>query len=147
MAKQQFDRATLVPIICARLATGEPHTVILRDLDLKVRTVNDWRAHDPEIAAQFDEARDLGYDAIAQRSRRTARGKGEADGGDSTGDVARDKLIIDTDHKLLAKWDPRRYGDKVQLADADGNKLPAHQLSDEQLLAILAREAKGKDGG
>ena len=65
MAKRKFDRDSIVPAICARLATGEPHTVILRDLGLKVRTVNQWRKDDPEIAAQFDEARELGYDAIA----------------------------------------------------------------------------------
>jgi len=127
-APRKHDRNALVPIICARLATGEPHTVILRDLGLKVRTVNDWRAQDESIAAQFDEARDLGYDAIAQRSRLTARGKGEVDGGDSTGDVQRDKLIIDTDHKLLAKWDPRRYGDKLQHSNDPDNPLPAPQF-------------------
>lgn len=127
-APRKHDRDALVPTICARLATGEPHTVILRDLGLKVRTVNDWRAQDKDIAAQFDEARELGYDAIAQRSRLTARGKSEADGGDSTGDVQRDKLIIDTDHKLLAKWDPRRYGDKVQHSNDPDNPLPAPQF-------------------
>ena len=124
----KYDRAKLTQAICARLATGEPMTVICRDLGVPVKTVNDWRLADAEIRAQFDDARDLGYDAIAQRSRLTARGKSEADGGDSTGDVQRDKLIIDTDHKLLARWDPRRYGEKVQLADADGEKLPAPQF-------------------
>jgi hypothetical protein len=41
--------------------------------------------------------------------------------------VQRSKLRIETRLKLLAKWDPKRYGDKVQLADADGNNLPAPQ--------------------
>lgn len=35
------------------------------------------------------------------------------------------KLQIDTRLKLLAKWDPKRFGDRVQLADAEGNNLPA----------------------
>lgn len=135
-APRKFDRESIVPAICARLATGEPHTVILRDMGLKVRTVNDWRKADAEIAAQFDEARDLGYDAIAQRSRLTARGKGETDGGDSTGDVQRDKLIIDTDHKLLAKWDPRRYGDALKLSGDAEN--PIMGMTDEQVDARLA---------
>lgn len=48
-------------------------------------------------------------------------------GGDSTGDVRRDRLIVDTDLKLLAKWDPKRYGESFQLrhADADGGPLDA----------------------
>lgn len=146
-APKQYDRTKLVPEMCARLSTGEPLAVICRDLGIPRRTVNQWRADDPEIAAQFDEARDEGYDAIARRTRATARGKGAAQDGDSTGDVQRDKLIIDTDLKLLAKWDPRRYGDKVQLADADGNKLPAHQLSDAELLAIIAKAEKARDDG
>ncbi len=127
-APRKHDREALVPVICARLATGEPMTVVCADLGVPVKTVNDWRLQDKGIRAQFDTARDDGYDAIAHRARATARGKGEHGGGDSTGDVQRDKLIIDTDLKLLAKWDPRRYGDKVQLANGDGTNLPAPQF-------------------
>lgn len=144
---REYDRAAMTAAICGRLATGEPMTVICRDLGVPVRTVNDWRQQDADIAARFDEARDMGGDSIAWRARQTARGKGDGHGGDSTGDVQRDKLIIDTDLKLLAKWDPRRYGDKVQLADADGNKLPAHQMSDAELAAIIAKASKVEDHG
>ncbi|KZC17026.1 hypothetical protein RHOFW510R12_01465 [Rhodanobacter sp. FW510-R12] len=127
-APRKHDREALVPVICARLATGEPMTVVCRDIGVPVKTVNDWRLQDEGIREQFHAARDDGYDAIAHRTRATARGKGESKGGDSTGDVQRDKLIIDTDLKLLAKWDPRRYGDKVQLANGDGTNLPAPQF-------------------
>lgn len=110
---REYNREEVTQAICERLAIGTPMAVICRDLDIPVRTVNGWRAEDAEISARFDEARDLGRDAIAHRTRATARGKGEEAGGDSTGDVQRDKLIIDTDLKLLAKWDPRRYGEKI----------------------------------
>ena len=45
--------------------------------------------------------------------------------GDGTDDVQRDKLIIESDLKLLSKWDQRRYGDKVQqqITDAEGGPL------------------------
>lgn len=119
--KQKYDRKKLVPAICKRLSTGEPLAVILRELKLNKRTVNHWREEDEGIAEQFDDARDLGYDAIAARLRETARGRA-----DSTADVQRDKLIIDTDLKLLAKWDPRRYGDKtaVDHTSSDGTMTP-----------------------
>lgn len=136
MKPRAYDRDDVTAQICARLAVGDPMTVVCRDLDIPVRTVNTWRQDDAEIAARFDEARDLGRDAIAHRARATARGKGEAEGGDSTGDVQRDRLIIDTDFKLLAKWDPRRYGEKMTLSGDPES--PLVKESDEQLDARIA---------
>lgn len=117
--------------ICARLAKGEPLAAICRDAHMPAkRTVSDWKAAHPEFKAAVDEARDEGYDAIAYRARQTARGRKAEDGGDSTADVQRDKLIIDTDLKLLAKWDPRRYGERVtHVGDADAPVQVAHSGS------------------
>ncbi|MFK3647921.1 hypothetical protein ACI2IY_05715 [Lysobacter enzymogenes] len=98
-----------------RLSAGEALADICRDDHMPaVRTVSDWRAAHPAFDVAFLQARDIGFDAIANRTRATARGKKADDGGDSTGDVARDRLIIENDHKLLSKWDPRRYGDRIQ---------------------------------
>lgn len=129
-APRKYDRAKLVPVICERLGDGEPLAVIRRDLGIPPRTINQWRQDDAEIAAQFDQARDDGWDAIAHRTRATARGKGE-----STKDVQRDKLIIENDHKLLAKWDPRRYGDKTTISGDPEN--PIMGMTDEQVEARL----------
>lgn len=135
-APRKFDRDSITTAICARLALGEPMAVICRDIGIPRRTVNQWRQDDPDIAAQFDEARDDGWDAIAHRTRATARGKGE-----STKDVQRDKLIIENDHKLLAKWDPRRYGDKHQLEHTGPGGGPIESktvvINEQQLGAAL----------
>lgn len=107
-----YDRAVADEIL-SRLAEGEPLRQILRsDLERFPRksTWYLWCSGDPELDARFKAARDDGFDALADGIRETARGRG-----DSTGDVQRDKLIVDTDLKLLAKWDPRRYGDKIDL--------------------------------
>jgi hypothetical protein len=69
--------------------------------------VNNWRRENAVFDGNFARAREAGHDVIASRARETARGLG-----DSTSDVQRDKLIIDTDLKLLAKWD-KRYSDRV----------------------------------
>lgn len=61
------------------------------------------------VATDIARARDIGFDAIAARTRDVARG---TDG--STGDVQRDKLIIETDLKLLAKWS-RKYGERSNI--------------------------------
>ena len=137
-ARREYDRAELVPMICARLQSDdpEPMAVICRDLGISVRTVNQWRQDDPEIAAQFTEAFETGMHVIAWRSRKTARGKAPKDGGDSTGNVQRDKLIVDNDHKLLSKWAYALYGDALKLSGDPENPLTG--MSDEQVDARLA---------
>lgn len=119
----KYTQAVLESIV-ERLSGGEPMAQICRDDGMPAyRTVKDWIDGKPEVSAAIARARDEGFDAIAARLRETARGQG-----DSTADVQRDKLIIDTDLKLLAKWDPKRYGDKVQHADSDGNNMQAPQF-------------------
>lgn len=134
---REYDRESLVPAICERLAQGEPLAVICRDIGIPRRTVNQWRQDDEEIAAQFDEARDDGFDVIAQRLRTMARGDHRG-GKDSLTLVQRDKLAVETDLKLLSKWDPRRYGDRMALTGADGGaiKLESH-VSANQAAAVL----------
>jgi hypothetical protein len=87
-------------------------------------TVYEWLKGKPDFFQRFRRGRDEGFDAIAMRTRLTARGKGPEEGGDSAGDVQRDKLIIETDLKLLAKWDPKRYGDKLALTGGSEEDAP-----------------------
>ena len=66
-----------------------------------------WMEADPKLAERVNEAAEEGREAIALRSRRTLRGHSDEHGGDSTGDVARDKLIVEHDMRLLALYDKR----------------------------------------
>lgn len=105
------NRDELVTEVCRRLSEGEPMTQICRDSHLPGdRTIREWVENDPAVSAAIARAREIGFDTIAARLRETARGMGE-----SSGDVQRDKLIIETDLKLLAKWDPKRYGELLKL--------------------------------
>ncbi|GAB1407680.1 terminase [Thermomonas brevis] len=114
---------SLVEDICARLAEGEPLAQICRDDGMPgITTLWRWEREHEGVAETIACAREAGHEVIAARTRGTARGKVGQDG-DSSGDVQRDKLIIETDLKLLAKWNPRKWGDKLQHADADGEKL------------------------
>lgn len=127
--------------IVRRLSAGETLTDICADDHMPAtRTVSDWKAAHPDFSADFGRARDAGYDAIASRARKTARGQNEDAGGDSSGDVQRDKLIIETDLKLLAKWDPRRYGDKVAHVGGGPDDAPIRyaDLSEDELDARIA---------
>jgi hypothetical protein len=121
--QQLHNREEIVPQICKRLAQGEPLAVICRDMGISRRTVNHWREDDKDIAAQFDEARDDGFDVIAAQCLDIAddngadwmtikRGSQEIEVPNREV-VDRSKLRVETRLKLLAKWDPRRYGDKL----------------------------------
>lgn len=117
--------AEVAQTICERLSVGDPLAEICRTKGMPaVRTVSDWKREHADFAADFARAREDGFDAIAQRARKTLRGKVEAEGGESTGDVQRDKAIADFDLKLLAKWHPKRYGDKVALVGGGDDDAP-----------------------
>lgn len=114
--------------ICERLAKGEPLTEICEDDRMPAwRTVYDWEKAQPELSAAIAHARDHGHDAIAARTRQTARGQTKR--GDSSGDVQRDKLIVETDLKLLAKWNPR-YRDKQEIEHKGGVTMVMQNLDD-----------------
>lgn len=127
--KQLYDRDKLVPQICDRLSKGEPLTSICRDLGMDRKTVRNWRKEDPEIDRLIQAARDDGYDALADECLEIAdntqegveiverAGKREVHHGDMLGHR---KLRIETRLKLLAKWDPKRYGDKVDHEHSGG---------------------------
>lgn len=94
--------------IIERVGNGEPLRVICRDKGIHYSTVYDWLKEYTTFNQRFARARDDGYDEIACRLRETARGNGE-----STGDIQRDKLIIETDLKLLSKWS-NKYSERMR---------------------------------
>lgn len=121
----------LVESICARLAEGEPMTVICRDEGMPApRTVRDWEASMPEVSAAIARAREEGEYVMAEDCLQIAddgrRDYQVLDDGREVVDhdhIQRAKLRIDTRLKLLAKFNPKRWGDKIQHADADGGKI------------------------
>lgn len=110
--------------VCERLSKGEPLAWICRDDHMPaVRTISDWKKAHDAFSADFARARDEGFDAIAASCLEIADDKsgdtrlvGEDDREVcNTEFVQRAKLRIETRLKLLAKWDPKRYGDRVAL--------------------------------
>lgn len=108
--------------ICERLADGEPLRQICRDESMPAwRTVYDWKDAHADFAARIVRAREAGHDAIAQQCLEIADETGNdtliTENGEraNTEWISRSKLRIETRLKLLAKWDPKRYGDKLDL--------------------------------
>lgn len=132
--------------ICDRLSQGEPLTVICAAPGMPSDgTVREWMNKRQEFADAIARARELGFDAIAWEAKRIADtpligeeqtekddGRIETKRGDMLGHR---KLQIETRLKLLAKWDPKRYGDRTTLA---GDPEAPLLGSDEQLIARAA---------
>jgi hypothetical protein len=112
--------------MCEQLSEGIPLREICRQEGFPMwRTVYLWMAKDPDLNTAIARARDVGYDAmaeecldIADNARNDWMERLDADGvpigyqvnGDH---IQRSKLRIETRLKLLAKFNPKRYGDKI----------------------------------
>ena len=112
--------------VCERLSNGETLEDICRSAHMPAtRTVYLWTETYESFAADFARARTRGFDAIAADALRISNTPVEgveyvtkADGGveERRGDMlGHRKLQIETRLKLLAKWDPKRYGEKLAL--------------------------------
>lgn len=110
--------------ICARLSKGEPLARICRDDHMpEPRTVWTWRDEREEFSSDIARAREEGFDALAAEcleiANTTVEGvesttKPNGDVEEKRGDMlGHRKLQIETRLKLLAKWDPKRYGERV----------------------------------
>jgi hypothetical protein len=123
------------------ISAGKPLRVFCREVEgaPKWRTVYDWLQANPDFKEAFGEARKLGFDAIAEEALEIADTpvegvRTETGGKDGPKEVREDmlghrKLQIETRLKLLAKWDPKRYGDMVKLGGPDGGPLQSESVS------------------
>ena len=110
--------------ICHRLGNGEPLAAICRDEHMPDRTVVwDWTKVDENFSQHIAQARIDGFDMIAAECLEISntpvdavREKTGKDGIEITREDAlgHRRLQIETRLKLLAKWDPKRYGDKIE---------------------------------
>jgi hypothetical protein len=136
----------LVEEICSRIAKGEPLRQICRDDHMPHWTaVYDWMEKDKAFSLRIAHARELGEEAIAQECLDIAdnatndwmetQGKDGSDLFKLNGEhIQRSKLRIETRLKLLAKWNPRKWGEKVDLN---------HGVQPENPLASLVQRIAG----
>jgi hypothetical protein len=118
-------------IICEQLSEGVPLRQICRDNDgfPAWRTVYDWMGRDPELSASIARARDIGYDALAEECLLIADtpqfGQKQVMSDEGATTTIEDmlghrKLQIETRLKLLAKFHPTKYGDRVAIEGVEG---------------------------
>jgi hypothetical protein len=112
--------------ICERLSVGDTLRQICRDEHMpNWRAVYQWMEKDAEFATRIAQARETGFDAIAEGTLDIADNATndwmEANDPDNPGyrangeHVQRSKLRIETRLKLLAKWSPKKYGEATRI--------------------------------
>lgn len=120
--------------IIERLSNGEPLRAICRSEGMpNWRTVYLWMSKDSELNARIAQAREIGFDAIAEEALYIADTPSYLDVTETiTGDddkparikITRSdafnhrRLQVETRLKLLAKWCPKKYGDQIAGAEA-----------------------------
>lgn len=129
---EQRDKA--VKVIIEGLSVGTPLTVICSADGMPAdRTVREWAEGDAELSAAIAHARELGWDYLAAETLKIADTPviGEIVTEKPDGTIERKKedmlghrkLQIETRLKLLAKWDPKRYGELIKHGNADGSNI------------------------
>ena len=118
------------------------------------RTVYDWLERDPDLSAQFTRAREAGCDALAEEalviSNTPHLGQKQVMSDDGATTTIEDmlghrKLQIETRLKLLACWNPAKYGTKVQLGGDPKNPLKVEaSVQADNLLDALIKNAELK---
>lgn len=134
--------ARLADLIIEDLTSGKPLRQICREQGVGKSAVYDWLDDDAELLGRFARARERGGHEIADECLEIADDREE--------DPASRRVRIETRLKLLAKWDPKRYGERTQteLTGANGGPVQSEvamatpQTMAELTLALLSA-AKG----
>lgn len=131
MPRHKYDPKDFLPEIHEWLGNGKTLRSYCRQKGKpSYGTVYDWIEQGGEdVASRFGRARDMGEDVISQECLDIA----DDDSRDVSGElempngvaVQRDRLRIETRLKLLAKWNPKKWGDKIsqEVTGADGAPL------------------------
>ena len=146
-------------IICEQLSEGIPLRQICRDNEgfPAWRTVYDWMGRDEELSASIARARDIGYDAIAEECLLIADtpqfGQKQVMTDEGTATTIEDmlghrKLQIETRLKLLAKFHPTKYGDKLGLHGVEGGAaIKTEDVNANKFLDIIRNMEMSKRAG
>ena len=110
--------------ICKELSEGKPLRQICREQGLAWSTIYQWREVHPAFDVAITRARDMGMDAILEDTleiantpvvaiTKTIKSNGDVEAKEEDA-LGHRKLQIETRLKLLAKWNPLKYGEKIE---------------------------------
>ena len=146
-------------IICEQLSEGIPLRQICRENNgfPAWRTVYDWMGRDESLSASIARARDIGYDALAEECLQIADnpqfGQVQVMTDKGTATTVEDmlghrKLRIETRLKLLAKFHPTKYGDRVAIEGVEGGAaIKTEDTGANKFLEIIKHMEMSKRAG
>ncbi len=141
----------LIEEVLSRIAQGETLASLGRELDFHPTSWSQWVHDDEDLAIAYAQARDVGADVIADDVLRIIDEEPERvvqideDGNKSTSrldsaGVAWARNRAEFRLKLLAKWAPKKYGDKqiVDIGNKEGETLQVeNKVVDPMVLAAV----------
>lgn len=142
----------VVEDILARLSTGETLSAICRSEDRfpsREAWLN-WCDADEDLRLAYARARELGEDALAEQCNEIAEediATYDTEHGTrlDPADVARQKMRIETRLKLLAIWNPKKYGPKLDVTTKDQPITASTDDIAARTASLLAAAKKRKD--
>jgi hypothetical protein len=128
------------------VSNGIPLAQAVKKNGVGLHTWYDWVAKDAELSARFARARASGHEIIATETLAIADEQPPLTerGGVDPGFVAWQKNRIWTRMQLLAKWDPKRYGDKVTVGGDSDNPLKIERIERVVVGEVIEQRALSK---
>lgn len=130
------QRAVAIDKVLKGLRSGVPLAVLCNDDGMPCDdTVRIWADGDEELARAIARARETGWDMIAVEALGIADDNSkdtvETEHGPRANSewISRSKLRVDTRLKLLAKWDPKRYGERLTHAGDPDAPVQVHTIT------------------
>lgn len=116
MIYKPAERAKAIEEAINGLRSGTPLAVTCREDGMPNEdTIMMWAKDDEDLARSIARAREVGFDQIALDGLRIVDDVDE--------DPASRRVRSDYRLKLLAKWDPKRYGELLKLGNPDGSNI------------------------
>ena len=113
------DDPMTMEIVIQRVLDGESLKSIARSWKLPVTRFIKWISDDEKRLAEYEGALRIRADELVYEAVERAEGVVGPDG--ELSEVARDKLVIDTNLKVAAFWDKTRYGNEKAVGGAGIN--------------------------
>lgn len=111
------ERARIIPQVLEHMESGLSLRQSCVQASIPKRTFLDWVRDDAELFAQYTRAREAMLDAQAEELEAIGD---EAASADTAVKVAGLRLKADNRKWLLSKLAPKKYGDRLDLGNADG---------------------------
>ena len=146
--------------VLSRIAQGETLAALARELGFHPQSWVDRMRADEGLALAYAHARDVGADVIAEQALEIIDAAPERiievddegktlQGRIDSAAVAWAKNRAEMRLKLLAKWHPKKYGDKQthEIGNKDGETLKIESNADNAALTLKLAQALNAVGG